>query len=86
MMKDAFPNINIIGNEVKPKYYESFDVYIRGVQHKLPEDVGTVYLFKKSENLFNFLKYFTTRMLVPYDNLCFIISEFLSGSMELGDF
>ena len=47
MLKTVFPGVILIGNEIKPKYYEQFDVYIRGVQPKKPEDVGTELLFRR---------------------------------------
>ena len=46
MVKETFPNLNILGNYDKIDHLGCFDVYIRGVGPKL-DDNGRFYLFSK---------------------------------------
>ena len=46
-LTEAFPNIEIIGNYDKPKYYGAFEVYVRGIGPTYEQDEeGRLFLFK----------------------------------------
>ena len=86
IFKNEFPNINILCNEVKPRRFEQFDVYIRGVLTKDPENVEIYSLFKNFDTIATLIKQFNWKMANIYDNLCLIISEFLNFTKDMGDF
>ncbi|CAK81396.1 unnamed protein product (macronuclear) [Paramecium tetraurelia] len=70
ILKDLFPNIEVIGNWDKTQQLEHFDVYIRGIgQSSQMDKEGRVFLFKKNEKLVKFLDCFLKRMLKVYDEI-----------------
>ncbi|CAD8086496.1 unnamed protein product [Paramecium sonneborni] len=77
ILKDMFPNIEIIGNWDKTQQLEHFDVYIRGVgQLNQMDKEGRVFLFKKNEKLAKFLDCFLKRMLKVYDDIVLIAQAY----------
>ncbi|CAD8068820.1 unnamed protein product [Paramecium primaurelia] len=77
ILKDLFPNIEVIGNWDKTQQLEHFDVYIRGVgQQGQMDKEGRVYLFRKNEKLNKFLDCFLKRMLKVYDDIVLLAQAY----------
>ncbi|CAD8071067.1 unnamed protein product [Paramecium primaurelia] len=77
ILKELFPNIEVIGNWDKTQQLEHFDVYIRGVgQLGQMDKEGRVFLFRKNEKLTKFLDCFLKRMLKVYDDIVLIAQAY----------